>query len=389
MTRPAKRAPLLLAMGLLPILAATACSAASPDTTAAAPAATSADQRPFTATEVSRFDQPWAMTFLPDGSLLVTEKRGKLQHLDLASGQKREITGVPKVAYGGQGGFGDVILHPDFARNNVVYVSYAEEGTLDTRGAAVARATLALNADGSGALKDLKVIWRQTPKVSGQGHYGHRLAFGPDGKLWISSSERQKFDPAQDMSSNLGKIIRLNDDGSVPADNPFASQGGVAAQVWSLGHRNVLGIAFDANGKLWAQEMGPAGGDELNLIQRGANYGYPIVSNGDHYDGRPIPDHDTRPEFAAPKVTWNPVISPAGLMFYSGSLFPQWKGSAFIGGLSSTSLVRVAFDGENAREAERFNMGERIREVEQGPDGALWLLEDGSKARLLKLTPKA
>lgn len=387
------RTSLLLALGLVPILATSACNAADPAANgaqAAAPAASAAtDQRPFTATEVSRFDQPWAMTFLPDGSLLVTEKRGKLQHLDLASGQKHEITGVPKVAYGGQGGFGDIILHPDFARNHVVYLSYAEEGTLDTRGAAVARATLALDASGAGQLKDLKVIWRQSPKVSGEGHYGHRLAFGPDGKLWISSSERQKFDPAQDMGGNLGKIVRLNDDGSLPADNPFASQGGVAAQVWSLGHRNILGMAFDANGKLWAHEMGPAGGDELNLIVRGANYGYPVVSNGDHYDGRPIPDHSTRPEFAAPKVTWTPVISPAGFVIYSGTLFPQWKGSGFIGGLSSTSLVRVAFDGDSAREAERFNMGERIREVEQGPDGALWLLEDGSKARLLKLTPKA
>ncbi len=368
------RMPLLLALGLVPILATSACNAAGPAASGAqtaAPASAATDQRPFTATEVSRFDQPWAMTFLPDGSLLVTEKRGKLQHLDLASGQKHEITGVPKVAYGGQGGFGDIILHPDFARNHVVYVSYAEEGTLDTRGAAVARATLALDATGAGQLKDLKVIWRQSPKVSGEGHYGHRLAFGPDGKLWISSSERQKFDPAQDMGGNLGKIIRLNDDGSLPADNPFASQGGVAAQVWSLGHRNILGMAFDGNGKLWAHEMGPAGGDELNLIVRGANYGYPIVSNGNHYDGRPIPDHDTRPEFAAPKVTWTPVISPAGFVIYSGSLFPQWKGSGFIGGLSSTSLVRVAFDGDSAREAERFNMGERIREVEQGPDGAL------------------
>ncbi|KAF1014248.1 MAG: Aldose sugar dehydrogenase YliI [Stenotrophomonas maltophilia] len=337
MTR--KPLPLLLAFGLLPILATTTCNAADPAGTAqaAAPsaAATASNaQRPFTATEVSRFDQPWAMTFLPDGSLLVTEKRGKLQRLDIASGAKHEIRGVPKVAYGGQGGFGDVILHPDFARNNLVYVSYAEEGTLDTCGAAVARATLALAADGGGELKDLKVIWRQTPKVSGQRRYGHRMVFGPDGMLWIGSSERQKFDPAQDMGSNLGKIVRLNEDGSVPADNPFAAQGGVAAQVWSLGHRNILGIAFDAQGKLWAQEMGPTGGDELNLIERGSNYGRPIVSNGNHYDGRPIPDHATRPEFAAPKVTWTPVISPAGLIFYSGSQFPQWKGSAFIGGLS-------------------------------------------------------
>jgi glucose/arabinose dehydrogenase len=194
------------------------------------------------------------------------------------------------------------------------------------------------------------------------------------------------------MQSNLGKIVRLNEDGSVPKDNPFADKGGVAAQVWSLGHRNVLGIAFDAQGRLWAQEMGPRGGDELNLIERGANYGYPVVSNGDHYDGRTIPDHNTRPEFKAPLVTWNPVISPAGLMFYSGRQFPQWQGSAFIGGLSSQAIIRVAIEGNRAREAERFPMGQRIREIEQGPDGALWVLEDergGSGGRLLKLTPKS
>jgi glucose/arabinose dehydrogenase len=184
--------------------------------------------------------------------------------------------------------------------------------------------------------------------------------------------------------------VRLDDDGSVPADNPFASQGGVTAQIWSLGHRNVLGIAFDGQGRLFAQEMGPAGGDEFNLIERGANYGYPIVSNGNHYDGRNIPDHPTRAEFRAPLVTWNPVISPAGLMIYSGKLFPQWQGNAFIGGLSSQSLVRIVIDGNTAREAERFSMGNRIREVEQGPDGAIWLLEDersGSGGRLLKLAP--
>jgi glucose/arabinose dehydrogenase len=282
---------------------------------------------------------------------------------------------------------GDVLPHPDFAQNGWVYLSYVEAGSDDTRGAAVARATLTLDANGGGTLSQLQVIWRQQPKVSGSGHYGHRLAFGPDGKLWISSSERQKFDPAQDMNSNLGKIVRLNDDGSVPADNPFARRGGVAAQVWSLGHRNVLGLAFDANGQLWEHEMGPAGGDELNLIQRGANYGYPIVSNGDHYDGRPIPDHSTRPEFAAPKLSWTPVISPAGFVIYSGSAFPQWRGNGFIGGLSSQSLLRIEFDGGHAREAARYDMGKRIREVEQGPDGALWLLEDGSSGRLLKLQP--
>ena len=378
---------LTLAISLTPALFTTACVAA--DTASPSAPVLKKAQSPFAATEFARFDEPWAMSFLPDGSLLVTEKKGALKHFNVQTRKTATITGVPEVAYGGQGGFGDVLPHPDFAKNQLIYLSYAEEGDGDTRGAAVARARLALTADGSGTLEDLKVIWRQTPKVSGKGHYGHRLAFGPDGKLWITSSERQKFDPAQEMSGNLGKLIRLNDDGSVPADNPFASQGGVAAQVWSLGHRNALGIAFDARGKLWVHEMGPAGGDELNLIERGANYGYPIVSNGSHYDGRDIPDHDTRPEFAAPKVTWTPVISPAGFVIYNGTQFPAWKGSGFIGGLSSKALVRVAFDGDTAREAERFDMGERIREIEQGPDGAIWLLEDGSNGKLLKLTPKA
>jgi glucose/arabinose dehydrogenase len=380
--------PLLLCMtlALAPALFTSAC-AATPDP--AAEAAVKQAQWPFTATEVASFREPWAMTFLPDGSLLITEKGGKLIHFDPASGNSGVVGGTPTVAYGGQGGFGDVVVHPQFASNGWVYYSYAEDGEDDTRGAAVARAKLVLDADGGGQLSDAQVIWRQTPKVSGGGHYGHRLAFGPDGKLWISSSERQKFDPAQDMKANLGKIIRLNDDGSVPADNPFVAQGSPADQVWSLGHRNALGLAFDANGKLWEHEMGPKGGDELNLIQRGGNYGYPIVSNGDHYDGRAIPDHDTRPEFIAPVVTWRQVISPAGFIIYNGALFPQWQGSGFIGGLSSKSLVRVAFDGDTAREAERFDMGNRIREVEQGPDGALWLLEDGSNGRLLKLTPKA
>ena len=342
----------------------------------------------FTATEVAKFNEPWAMTFLPDGRLLVTEKKGALKVYAIG-GKTGDVTGVPAVAYGGQGGFADVVLHPAFATNHLVYLSYAEPGTGSTRGAAVARAKLGLDSEGGGVLADFTVIWRQEPKVEGQGHFGHRMAFGPDGMLWITSSERQKFTPAQDMKSNLGKVIRLKDDGSVPADNPFASQGGVAAQVWSLGHRNLLGIAFDSQGRLWTHEMGPRGGDELNLIERGANYGYPVVSNGDHYDGKPIPDHDTRPEFKAPKASWNPVISPAGFVIYSGSLFPKWQGSGFIGGLSSKSLVRVQLDGTNAREAERFDMGERIREVEQGPDGALWVLEDernGSGGRLLKLT---
>jgi aldose sugar dehydrogenase len=344
----------------------------------------------FVATPVAQFDEPWAMTFLPDGRLLVSEKAGKLKLLDVGSGRAGDVSGVPKVAYGGQGGFGDVILHPQYATNAIVYVSYAEAGDGGNRGAAVARAKLRLDSAGGGKLEELRVIWRQDPKVSGEGHYGHRLAFGSDAKLWITSGDRQKFTPAQDMKANLGKVLRLNDDGSVPADNPFHAQGGVAAQVFSLGHRNPLGLAFDAQGRLFVHEMGPRGGDELNFVEKGANYGYPVVSNGDHYDGREIPDHRTRPEFEAPLITWNPVISPAGFIIYSGKMFPDWNGDGFIGGLSSASLVRVEFTADGAREAQRFDMGKRIREVEQGPDGAIWLLEDernGSGGRLLKLTP--
>ncbi|MES2625107.1 MAG: PQQ-dependent sugar dehydrogenase [Pseudomonadota bacterium] len=346
-----------------------------------------AQTRPFATTVIADFDEPWAMAFLPDGRLLISEKRGALK-LHTVDGETLDVTGVPDVEYGGQGGFGDIVLHPEFADNQLVYFSYAEPGDGDRAGAAVARAKLELNANG-GQLADAEVIWRQNPKVSGRGHYGHRIAFDTDGYLWISSGERQQFDPAQQMEKNLGKILRLNDDGTVPSDNPFAGEGDVTAQIWSLGHRNPLGLAFDGNGRLWNVEMGPRGGDELNLVVRGANYGYPIVSNGNHYDGRNIPDHDTNPEFNAPAVFWDPVISPSSLMFYSGSEFPAWQGDAFIGGLSSESLVHIEFDGESAREAERFDMDARIRAVEQGPDGAIWLLEDeddGSEGRLLRLT---
>jgi len=353
---------------------------------------TPVDGPPFTVTPVATFDQPWAMTFLPGGAqALITEKKGVLKLWTVADNKSVDVAGVPEVAYGGQGGLGDVVLHPGFAENGLVYLSYAEAGEGGNRGAAVARAKLVVVPGGAARLDGLKVIWRQSPKVSGGGHYGHRILFAPDGHLFISSGERQLFTPAQDMTGNLGKIVRLNDDGSVPADNPFADKGGVTAQIWSLGHRNPLGIAFDAKGQLWNIEMGPEGGDELNRVERGANYGYPIVSNGDHYGGEAIPDHDTRPEFAAPVLWWTPVISPGDLLFYSGALFPQWKGSALVPGLSSQSLVRISFDGSGAQEAERFAMGARIREVEQGPDGAIWLLEDGeygSTGRLLKLTPK-
>lgn len=362
-------------------------AACQPSVSDAAPADTSG--KPFDVAVVADFDQPWAMTFVPNTPYaLVTEKKGKLK-LWQNEGPVVDVDGVPAVAYGGQGGLGDVILHPDFAKNKLVYLSFAEAGE-GGFGATVARGKLAI-AGGKAALSDVQIIWRQEPKVSGQGHFGHRLAFGPDGMLYISSGERQKFDPAQDLNQNLGKIVRLTDNGMVPSDNPFYDQGRVKSQIWSYGHRNPLGIAFDTQGRLWNQEMGPAGGDELNLVKKATNYGYPFVSNGNHYDGRDIPDHAAGDGFAAPKVFWNPAISPAGLMIYSGDMFKEWKGSAFLGGLGAKALVRVKLDGENATKADQWDMGARIREVEQGPDGAIWLLEDGyrgSEGRLLKLTPK-
>ncbi len=362
--------------------------------------------KPAFATEtVARFAEPWAMTALPNSNneppnLLVTQKTGELFIVDTATGVKTMVSGVPKVAYGGQGGLGDIILAPDFATSNEVYLSYIEAGAGSEKnkfGAKVIKAQLSgLQTDTPG-LQMITPIWQQTPKVEGQGHYSHRLLFSPDGRyLYISSGERQKKHPAQDMSVNLGKIIRLNSDGSIPADNPFVnneanSNQNIASQFWTIGHRNVLGMVFDDTGRLWAHEMGPRGGDEFNLIEKGNNYGWPIVSNGRNYSGTDIPDHDTRPEFTAPKVTWTPVISPSSMSIYASGRhndFPAWQGNALISGLSSKALIVVKIDENNqASERYRYNMGERIRSV-LAVDGAVWLLEDGDDGRLLKLLPK-
>ncbi|WP_291354252.1 PQQ-dependent sugar dehydrogenase [Acinetobacter sp. UBA3106] len=355
--------------------------------TASSKPSTSSVNQAYKLTSLAQFNEPWAIASLKDGRLLVTERKGKLQLFDPTTGQKTEVKGLPKVAYGGQGGLGDIALHPQFEQNHIIYLSYAEAGQ-GGYGAVVARGELDLSNSQKPQVKNLKTIWKQVPKVQGQGHYSHRLLFGSDGKLWISSGERQKFDPAQDMQSNLGKILRLNDDGTPAAANPFTNQGEIAKQVWSLGHRNPLGIAFDPKGKLWVVEMGPKGGDELNLIIKGENYGYPLVSNGDHYDGKDIPDHNTRPEFKAPEISWTPVISPSSLIFYHGSQFPAWKNKALIGGLSSKSIVVVDTAMKPVTEVQRLDMKQRIRDVLEAPDGSIWVLEDGNNARLLKMTTK-
>jgi glucose/arabinose dehydrogenase len=343
----------------------------------------SAAAKPFVATPVAKFDAPWAMTFLPDGRMLVTEKKGGLVLLSADGKAKTRLAGSPLVDSEGQGGLMDVVISPGFATDQSIYLSYVERKADGTKGVVLARAGLAVNG-----LSGLKTIFSASDFVTGSGHYSGRIAFSPDGKyLFFTNGERQKFDPAQDPKSTLGKVLRLTLDGQPAPGNPLAAKGFHPA-IWSYGHRNLLGIAFDAQGRLWEQEMGPMGGDEVNLIVPGRNYGWPIVSNGSHYDGRDIPDHPTRPEFEAPKVSWNPVISPAGLMIYSGTMFPDWKGNILIGGLSSKALVRIEVTGDKAREVARYAMNARIREVEQGPDGAIWVLEDGeSGGRLFKLTP--
>jgi len=368
-------------LALLPVLALIGCSAGNGG------AAAQSRDRPFEVETLASFDEPWAMVFLPgSGQALVTERRGRLK-LWTPGRPAIDVEGVPAVSYGGQGGLGDVALHPDFARNHLVYLSFAEEGEGDVRGAAVGRGRLVVE-NGAARIEGFTVIWRQQPKVDGRGHFSHRILFGPDRLLYISSGERQHFDPAQDMSGNLGKIVRLNDDGTPAAGNPFAAQGGIAAQVWTLGHRNILGLAFAPDGRLWEDEMGPQGGDEVNLIQPGRNYGWPRVSNGSHYDGRDIPDHSPSDGFEPPKVWWNPSISPSSLIIYSGTMFPAWHGDALIGALSGQALIHVRIRGADAEKADQWDMGRRIREVEQGPDGAVYLLEDGPGAHLLRLTPR-
>jgi glucose/arabinose dehydrogenase len=338
---------------------------------------------------VSEFDSPWAMSFIDRKNLLVTTKAGKLWLVN-TSGKQSLVSGVPKVFAGGQGGLGDVVPHPNYAQNKLVYISYINSDNAGkTRYASVIRGTL--ENSNKPQLKSIETIWKQTPARPGKGHFSHRIAFGlartqHAGKIFITSGDRQEQTPAQQWDMALGKIIRLNEDGTIPTDNPFRDKGDLAKTFWTVGHRNALGIAFAKNGQLWAHEMGPRHGDELNLIVAGENYGWPIVSEGNHYSGAKIPVHETRPEFMVPKLYWVPTVAPSGLIFYEGDEFSEWNGNAFIGGLKSKALVRIGFNNGEPFEAERFSWSKRVREVEIDHDGAIWVLEDGPSSRLIKFT---
>lgn len=389
------------------ILLALIAAAHAQTTNSAPPDVVSSSAGSISIERLATLEFPWGMALLPDGRLLITEKPGRLRIW--ANGKLSEpVQGVPKVVYrgtqGDQGGLLDVEIDPDFARNQLVYISYVEAADQQSpddaetgdvrfsnfidmtdnilRGGAVARGRLEGNQ-----LRDVQVIWRQVPKTVGRGHFGNRLIFAPDGKLFITSGERQRFDPAQSLASNLGKVVRVNPDGSTPNDNPFVGKEGARGDIWSYGHRNILAGAFDSSGRLWVFEMGPLGGDELNLVQPGKNYGWPLVSNGDNYNNSMIPDHPSSKEFQAPARTWTPVISPSGATFYTGSLFTGWRGSVLVGGLSSQALIRISLDGERVAVEERIDMKRRIRDVIQTPDGALLVIIDAKSGDLLRLTP--
>lgn len=359
---------------------------------------------PVKVERLATLSEPWGMTFLPDGRLLVTEKPGRLRIF--SDGTLSEpIAGLPTIEYKGQGGLLDVEIDPNFASNGLVYFYFTEAAVnqpkverdpgdprfgasqdhtdVTLKGGAVARGRL----DGN-ALRDVKVIWRQVPKTIGRGHFGGRLVFSTDGKLFITSGDRQRFEPAQSLTNNLGKIIRINPDGTIPKDNPFVTRKGALRDIWSRGHRNPLGAALHPVSKqLVIHEMGPSHGDEINLPAAGKNYGWPVVSNGDNYDGSPIPDHPTRPNFAAPAYYWYPAVSPSGFIFYSGDLFPAWKGHALLGSLSTEVLVQLTMEGNKVTAEERIPLRRRIRDVIQAPDGSVWLLTDYKDGELLRLTP--
>ncbi|ADP16624.1 glucose/sorbosone dehydrogenase family protein [Achromobacter xylosoxidans A8] len=337
---------------------------------------------------VGGLNHPWAMAFLPEGGVLITERPGSLRLLRIPGGLSKPLAGVPKVAAQGQGGLLDVALSPDFAKDRYVYLSYAEaEGSKS--GTAVGRGRL--SADGS-ALEDFRVLFRQQPKLSSGLHYGSRLVFDGKGYLYISLGENNQRPTAQDLDKLQGKVVRLKVDGSVPTDNPFVGQAGARPEIWSYGHRNPQGMALNPwTGQLWENEHGPRGGDEINLVQRGKNYGWPLVTHGINYSGQPIPEAKGAelPGMEAPLYWWPKSPAISGMAFYNADRFPAWRNSVFIGALANQNLIRLTLDGDRvvAQEWLLTDRKQRIRDVRQGPDGYVYVLTDASPGELLRLAP--
>lgn len=326
---------------------------------------------------------PWGMAFLPDGRLLVTEKSGALYIYTNDSTLSEPVEGTPEVFDVGQGGLLDVALDPDFQNNQYVYLSYAEPGEGETASTALGRGTWQ-----DDRIQDFEVIFSQEPKVEGPNHFGGRIIFTGEDNLFLTLGERFKFDPAQNLANHLGTIVRIGRDGSIPRDNPFVGQADAEDEIWSYGHRNIEAAALNPNtGDLWVAEMGPLGGDELNQPEAGKNYGWPVVSWGEKYDGTDIPNPPTYPEFADAHIHWTPTISPSGMTYYTGDVFPEWKGSLLIGGLTSSGLVRVSIDEEEATEVERIPLGARIRDVVQAPDGSIYVLTDQDEGNIWRISP--
>jgi len=408
-------------LAVLTVLAATATAATAQTNLGAQP---SDPNLPFTVTQVATFNLPWRIAFLPDGRMLVTEKVGPIWVVS-QKGEKTPVANVPAVLSRGQGGMFAAYLSPHYAQDHMVYITYAEPGEPGGSSLALAKAKLTLGKDAAGkdtaSLDGLKVIWRDGGRGQG-GQFGATIAFSPDGKyLFLTSGDRQRMTPAQDPNSPLGKILRLTLDGKPAPGNPMAGKTGAAtvpiidppadtekaktapvvrtyafpgpnltpAETWTSGHRTPYGLAFASDGKLWEAEQGPRGGDELNLIEPGKNYGWPLVSYGVNYNGVPVPKPDSRSDLAKPVIYWVPVIAPGNLTFYKGALFSQWQGSALLGGLNTRTLNRITFDGKGgATPAERWDVGKRIRDVEVAPDGAIWLLEDDRAGGVIRVTPK-